>query len=265
MTTTTTTSLILNSAWNQNPKVALITLNRPQVLNALSFELIEELAKTLENFIQHNSQIACVVLTGNEKAFAAGADIKAMASLTPAELIQKNSFGVWDSLADFPLPLIAAVSGLALGGGCELAMACDIILASETAKFGQPEINLGTIPGAGGTQRLIRSIGKSRAMELILSGNLISAQTAQEWGLVSRVIPQETLLQEAYSLAATIAEKSTLALKLAKNSVLAAESVGLREGLKQERQNFHLTFSSFDQKEGMAAFLEKRRPCFENK
>jgi len=203
-----------------------------------------------------------VILTGGEKVFAAGADIKQMADATAMSMLNIDQFSTWDQIKKTKKPIIAAVSGFALGGGCELAMTCDMIVASETAQFGQPEINIGTMPGAGGTQRLTRAVGKALAMELVLTGKFISAEEALNAGLINRVVPVEVLFKETLNLARTIASKSPVAVRLAKESVVKAFETSLDEGLQFERKNFYLTFASEDQKEGMAAFVEKRKPNF---
>lgn len=241
--------------------VATLTLNRPRALNAISPELIDALIVALER-CEADDQIRAVVLTGSARAFAAGADIKAMAEASPMQMLTSRSIERWARIAAFRKPLIAAVSGYALGGGCELAMMCDMIVASETAQFGQPEINLGVIPGAGGTQRLTRAIGPYRAMELVLTGATISAQEALQYGLVNRIAPVEGFLAEAQRLAAQVAEKAPLAAQLAKEAVRAATETTLREGLAIELRNFYLLFDTEDQKEGMRAFIEKRPPTF---
>ena len=246
------------------PGVALIQLNRPKELNALNPQLMEELLDALLG-IERDNQIRAVVLTGNEKAFAAGADIRQMAEKTSAEMISLNQFSTWDRMAGTAKPLIAAVSGYALGGGCELAMMCDIIIASETAQFGQPEIKIGTIPGAGGTQRLTRAVGKSKAMEMILTGRFMGASEALTSGLVSRVVSADRCVQEAIELAAEIAAYSPVMVRLAKEAVNQAYEGGLKDGIAFERRNFYLTFSTEDQKEGMKAFVEKRKPDFKGR
>ncbi len=244
--------------------IAVVQLNRPEALNALNPALMQELVVALET-LDDDAKIRAIILTGSEKSFAAGADIKEMAALTAAEIKKQNPLQVWDRVATIKKPLIAAVSGFALGGGCELSMMCDIIIASDTAKFGQLEINLGIIPGAGGTQRLTHAIGKSKAMEWILSGNIYSAQEAAEAGLVSKVVPAAQVLNEAKKLALTIVEKSPIALAAAKKAILASLDLPLTEGLQKERQLFYQLFDTQDQKEGMQAFLEKRKPNFTGK
>ncbi len=245
----------------KEPPIAVIRLNRPSVLNALNTPLMKQLSAALKD-IDTDPQIGAVVLTGNERVFSAGADIKEMVQASPTEVMTLDHLAFWDAVANFSKPLIAAVSGFALGGGFELAMNCDIIVASEGAQFGQPEINVGVMPGAGGTQRLSRTVGKFKAMEMILSGSPISAQEALRLGIVNRVVPVELYLGEAKRLAREIAEKAPLALKAAKASILKAFETSLSEGLQFERKSFFLLFSTKDQKEGMRAFLEKRKPRF---
>ncbi len=241
--------------------IAIVTLNRPQALNALSPALIDDLIRHLEMHDADES-IRAIIITGAGRAFAAGADIKAMANATPIEMLTSGMIARWAKIAAIRKPMIAAINGYALGGGCELAMMCDIILASETAQFGQPEINIGIIPGAGGTQRLTRALGPYRAMEMVLTGATISAQEAYAYGLVNRVCSPETLLDEARRVAQTIAAKSPLAVQLAKEAVRAAAETTVREGLAIELRNFYLLFAGEDQKEGMRAFIEKRAPNF---
>ncbi|MGB9738060.1 enoyl-CoA hydratase-related protein [Chloroflexus sp.] len=241
--------------------VAILTLNRPQALNALSPALIDALIRHLEH-CDNDDEIRVIIITGAGRAFAAGADIKAMADATPIDMLTTDMIARWARIAAVRKPVIAAVNGFALGGGCELAMMCDIILASETAQFGQPEINIGIIPGAGGTQRLTRAIGPYRAMEMVLTGATISAQEAYAYGLVNRVCPPDSLLDEARQLAQTIAAKPPLAVRLAKEAVRAAAETTVREGLAIELRNFYLLFASADQKEGMRAFIEKRTANF---
>ncbi|MCS7188689.1 MAG: enoyl-CoA hydratase-related protein [Bacteroidia bacterium] len=244
---------------NIRPGVALIRLNRPESLNALNRALVAELTETLLA-LDKEEEIRAIVITGNERAFAAGADIKEMANDGVVDMLLLDQFQRWDQIKRLKKPLIAAVSGYALGGGCELAMLCDIIIASETAQFGQPEIKIGVIPGAGGTQRLTRAIGKSRAMEYILTGRFFTAKQAESWGLVSRVVPVELYLEEALSLASEIASMPPIAVQLAKQAVNKAYELSLEEGLHFERRNFYLLFATADQKEGMHAFMEKRTP-----
>jgi enoyl-CoA hydratase len=237
--------------------VATITLNRPKALNALSPELMAELATAVEAF-DADDAVRCLVLTGGPRVFAAGADIKAMAERTPTSMLEARSFATWERIRRCRKPIIAAVSGYALGGGCELAMHCDMIVASETAQFGQPEINIGIMPGAGGTQRLARAIGPYRAMEMILTGRMLSAREALAAGLVNRVAPLEGFLDEARGLAAEIAERAPVAVRLAREAVRYGVETTVRDGLEIERRNFYLLFDTEDQKEGMRAFIEKR-------
>ncbi len=242
----------------------MITLNRPNVLNALSLDLMKQLVETLEQF-DENDDIRVIVLAGSEKVWAAGADIKDMADASVVSMHQRNQFARWERIKRIRKPIIAAVSGYALGGGCELAMHCDIIVASETAKFGQPEINIGVIPGAGGTQRLTRAIGKYRAMEMVLNGRFIDAKEAERFGLVSRVVPKEHYLSAAMAIAKQMARRPTVALQLGKEAILKASELPLSEGLEYERKLFYMLFATEDQKEGMRAFIEKRKPVFEGK
>lgn len=244
--------------------VALIELNRPKELNALNRELMLEIRDTLRE-LDEDDNVRAIILTGGEKVFAAGADIKQMAAATAIDMYNFDQFSTWDQIKKTKKPIIAAVSGFALGGGCELAMTCDMLIASETAKFGQPEIKIGTMPGAGGTQRLTRAIGKVRAMELVLTGKFISAEEALAAGLINRIVPVELLLEETIKLAGEIAKQSPVAVKLAKEAVNNAFNSTLDEGLIFERKNFYMTFASEDQKEGMAAFVEKRAPVFKGK
>jgi len=245
------------------PAVALITLNRPKALNALCSPLFAELNKALLE-VDADDAIGAVVLTGSEKAFAAGADIKEMKDKEYSDVFKSRFLEDWAALSKTRKPIIAAVSGYALGGGCELALMCDIILASPTAKFGQPEINLGVIPGGGGSQRLAHIIGKSRTMEMVLTGRNISAQEAEQWGMVSRVVGdgEGQVVKEAIEMAKTIASKSQIAVQAGKEVVNAAYELNLAEGLRFERRIFHGLFATKDQKEGMAAFVEKRKPEF---
>jgi enoyl-CoA hydratase len=240
--------------------VALITLDRPDVLNALSLDLLDELAAILDR-LDADPGCRAIVLTGSgTRAFAAGADIRELARQTTVGLLAENRFAVWDRIAAVRTPLIAAVRGFALGGGCELAMSCDIIVAAEDATFGQPEINLGVMPGAGGTQRLTRAIGKARAMDLILTGRTIGAVEAERIGLVSRVVAPDSTLDEAIELAKRIAAQAPVAVLAAKEAIKQADELPLSAGLQHERRAFFLLFASDDQGEGMAAFVEKRPP-----
>ncbi len=248
-------------------KVGLITLNRPKALNALSKELMQELASAVDDF-EGADEIGCVVITGSEKAFAAGADIKAMQNQSYMDVYKADFITAeWERVARCRKPVIAAVAGYALGGGCELAMMCDFILAADNAKFGQPEINLGIIPGAGGTQRLPRFVGKSKAMEMVLLGQarMMDAQEAERCGLVSRVVPIAGLVDEAVSTAQKIAELSQPIVMMAKESVNRAFESTLNEGVLFERRLFHSAFATDDQKEGMAAFVDKRQPVFKHR
>lgn len=245
-------------------KIQLITLNRPEAMNALSPDLMSELCQTLAAG-EDNPEVAVVVLTGSDKAFAAGADIKAMKDMSYMQMYQSDFVTKdWERIATFRKPTIAAVAGFALGGGCELAMMCDFILAADNAKFGQPEINLGILPGAGGTQRLTRFIGKSKAMEMVLTGRMMDAQEAERSGLVSRVVPLAELREEALKVAEKISQLSMPILMMAKESVNRAYESTLSEGIRFERRMFHSAFASEDQKEGMAAFVEKRKAQFKN-
>jgi enoyl-CoA hydratase len=245
--------------------IALIKLNRPEALNALNSTLLAELAKALKA-ADDNDKVRCIVLTGSEKAFAAGADIKEMAEKTFVDVYTEDMFGTdAEQMLRTRKPIIAAVSGYALGGGCELAMMCDFIIAADTAKFGQPEINLGVVAGMGGTQRLTRFVGKSKSMDMHLTGRFMTAEEAERCGLVSRVVPAKKLMEEAMAAAAKIAEKSMLATMAVKEAVNRSYETTLREGLLFERRLFHSLFATEDQKEGMAAFLQKREPQFRDK
>lgn len=245
-------------------RVGLITLNRPQALNALNDALLAELNDALRAF-DADPNIGAIVLTGSERAFAAGADIKDMAEASEAEMRARPFIGRFETLRAIAKPIIAAVSGFALGGGCELAMACDMIIASETAKFGQPEVTIGVIPGAGGTQRLTRAVGKAIAMEMILNNRTLSAAEAEHFGLVNRVTPPDRYLDEALALASQIAERAPLAVRAAKQSINNAYELSLTDGLTDERERFFALFSTEDQKEGMRAFIEKRKPVWKGK
>jgi enoyl-CoA hydratase len=236
---------------------AIVQINRPDVLNALNMKVMEEIVDALET-LDRDDSVRCIIMTGSEKAFAAGADIKEMADASAMEMLKRDQFARWDRIRKIKKPIIAAVSGFALGGGCELVMICDMVIASETAKFGQPEINLGVMPGAGGTQRLTRAVGKAQAMEIVLTGRLVSAGEALAMGLINKVVPVEYYLEEARNLARVIASKPPVAVKLAKESVLKSFDTTIEGGLEFERKNFYLLFSSTDQKEGMNAFVEKR-------
>jgi enoyl-CoA hydratase len=245
-------------------RVGLITLNRPQALNALNAQIVSELNQALDGF-EADSNIGCIVLTGSKKAFAAGADIKEMAELTYPQIYIDDLFSDSDRVANRRKPIIAAVNGFALGGGCELALMCDFILAGDNARFGQPEINLGVLPGMGGTQRLTRAVGKAKAMEMCLSGRLIDAVEAERCGIVARIVPSDELLDEALKVAALIAKKSLPIAMMVKESVNRAFEVSLAEGVRFERRVFHAAFATQDQKEGMAAFIAKREAEFQGK
>lgn len=242
-------------------RVALVRLHRPTALNALNVQLIAELETALAGF-ESDDGIGCVVITGSEKAFAAGADIKEMRDKTAVTAYLEDFLGRWDAVARARKPIIAAVAGFALGGGCELAMMCDFIIASDSASFGQPEIKLGIIPGAGGTQRLTRAIGKAKAMDLVLTGRMMSAEEAERSGLVARVVPDPDLLPEALKAAAAIAAMSLPAVLTAKEAINQAFETTLAQGVKYERRAFYALFATADQKEGMTAFIEKRKPDF---
>ncbi|XP_042558080.1 enoyl-CoA hydratase, mitochondrial [Dipodomys spectabilis] len=252
---------IVTEKRGRNSSVGLIRLNRPKALNALCNGLIEELNQALEAF-EEDPEVGAIVLTGSDKAFAAGADIKEMQNQTFQDCYSSKFLSHWDHLTRVKKPVIAAVNGFALGGGCELAMMCDIIYAGEKAQFGQPEILLGTIPGAGGTQRLTRAVGKSLAMEMVLTGDRVSAQDAKQAGLVSKVFPVETLVEEAVQCAEKIASNSKIITAMAKESVNAAFEMTLTEGNKLEKKLFYSTFATDDRREGMAAFVEKRKANF---
>lgn len=241
--------------------IALIRLNRPKELNALNLQLMGEIRDALLE-LDKNPDVRVIIITGNEQAFAAGADIKQMAGKGAIDMLKIDQFRTWDSIRKTRKPIIAAVSGFALGGGCELTMLCDMIIASETAQFGQPEIKIGVMPGAGGTQRLTRAVGKVNAMEMALTGKFISAERAYEMGLVNRVVPVELYLSETVRLAKEIAAQSPIAVQLVKESVNMAFETSLQEGLALERKNFYMLFATEDQTEGMNAFVEKRRPDF---
>ncbi|HXX10621.1 MAG TPA: enoyl-CoA hydratase [Burkholderiales bacterium] len=246
-------------------RVALITLNRPKAMNALSPELMRELSEALSDF-DANDGVGAIVVTGSEKAFAAGADIKAMKDWGYMDVYRADYITAeWETINRIRKPVVAAVAGYALGGGCELAMMCDFILAADTAKFGQPEINLGVLPGAGGTQRLPRFVGKSKAMEMVLTGRMMDAAEAERCGLVSRVLPAATLIEEAIKTAEKMCELSLPVVMLAKESVNRAFETTLSEGVRFERRLFHSCFAIEDQKEGMAAFVDKRKPAFKNR
>jgi enoyl-CoA hydratase len=245
-------------------KVALVTLDRPKALNALNDALISELNQALDGF-EANAEIGCVVLTGSEKAFAAGADIKQMQSLSYPQNYLDDFVGPWERFASFRKPVVAAVAGYALGGGCEIAMMCDIVIAADNVQFGQPEIKLGVMPGIGGTQRLTRFIGKAKAMDLCLTGRMMGAEEAERAGLVSRIVPAAKLLEEAMKVAETIAAMSLPIAMMTKETVNQAYETTLSAGIRFERRLFHSMFAISDQKEGMTAFVEKREPSFKHR
>ncbi|MCX6066057.1 MAG: enoyl-CoA hydratase-related protein [Chloroflexi bacterium] len=245
-------------------RVGLITLNRPQAMNALNPQLLSELLQALTAF-EADPAVGAVVLTGSERAFAAGADIKFMAGASSAEMRANGFVEMFEGLRKIKKPIIAAVSGFALGGGCELAMACDLLVASETAKFGQPEVTIGVIPGGGGTQRLIRAVGKTVAMEMVLNNRVLNAAEALQFGLVNRVVPLERFLDEALALAAEIASRAPLAVAAAKEALNNAFELPLSAGLSEERNLFYALFDTSDQKEGMQAFIEKRKPQWQGR
>ncbi|MFH1909259.1 MAG: enoyl-CoA hydratase-related protein [Chloroflexota bacterium] len=245
-------------------RVGLITLNRPEAMNALNGTLLSELMAALSAF-DADDNIGAMLITGSGRAFAAGADIKAMAEATAVEMLTGSFVESFDGIRKIKKPVIAAVSGYALGGGCELAMSCDMIVASETAKFGQPEVTIGVIPGAGGTQRLTRAVGKALAMEMVLNNRTLSAAEALQYGLVNRVVPRERYLDEALALATEIAGRAPLSLQLGKETVNKAFELSLSEGLEAERRAFYMLFATEDQKEGMKAFVEKRKPDWKGK
>ncbi|MDE8668711.1 enoyl-CoA hydratase [Pseudarthrobacter sp. H3Y2-7] len=245
-------------------RVGLVTLNRPQALNALNKATMEEVVAAV-TAMDADPAVGAVVITGSEKAFAAGADIKEMSSKGYVDMYAEDWFREWESLTRLRIPVVAAVSGFALGGGCELAMMCDIIIAGDNAKFGQPEINLGVIPGMGGSQRLTHAVGKAKAMDMVLTGRMMDAAEAERAGLVSRVVPAASVVEEAVKAAEVIASKSKPAAMLAKEAVNAAFELGLTQGVLFERRMFHSLFATEDQKEGMAAFSEKRQPEFKHR
>lgn len=251
------TSIIVET----HDRVGLIRLNRPEALNALNPTIIAEMTQALDGF-EADRTIGCIVLIGSERAFAAGADIKGMADKTYPDAYLEDYFARWDRVSNTRKVMIAAVSGFALGGGCEIAMMCDFIIASETAKFGQPEIKLGVMPGSGGTQRLTHAVGKAKAMDLCLTGRMMDAVEAERSGLVARVVPVDKLMDEAMAAAKTIAEMSTPATIMTKDAINRAFEVSLAEGVRFERRVFYSMFATKDQKEGMAAFIEKRKPAF---
>ncbi len=244
--------------------VGTVQLNRPEVLNALNSELMAELVNALEE-LDKDQTVYVIILTGGESVFAAGADLREMADATPVNLVLGRRFELWDRIRKIAKPIIAAVSGYCLGGGNELAMNCDMIIASESASFGQPEVNVGIMPGAGGTQRLTRAVGKYKAMEMILTGKPISAEEAFRVGLVNRVVPAESLMDETKKMAKEIASKPTISVRAAKEAILRAQDTTLEVGLEFERKAFYMLFATEDGKEGMKAFLEKRKPVFKGR
>ncbi|HVP73457.1 MAG TPA: enoyl-CoA hydratase-related protein [Phycisphaerales bacterium] len=244
--------------------VGVIRLNRPKVLNALNPELMTQLADQMEVW-DRDAAINVILLAGSERAFAAGADIGDMAEQSAISMYERDQFATWDRIKRIRKPIIAAVSGFALGGGCELMMMCDVIIASDTVQIGQPEINIGVMPGAGGTQRLTRALGKALAMDMILTGRFIGAKEALEAGLVSRVVPREHWFDAALKVAQDMSKKPAVALRLAKEAILKADEVSLEEGVQHERKLFYMLFATEDQKEGMRSFVEKRKPTFKGK
>lgn len=243
------------------PHVALIQLNRPKELNALNLQLMTELSQALQN-LDKDENVRVIILTGNERAFAAGADIRQLADKTSIDMYKMDLFNIWKQISGTKKPIIAAVSGFALGGGCELAMSCDMIVASETAQFGQPEIKIGVMPGAGGTQRLTKAVGKVKAMEMVLTGRFINAEEALKYKLINTIVPVEVYMKEATKLASEIASMPPIAIQMAKEAINKSFEVSLEEGLYLERKNYNTLYSSEDQKEGMNAFIEKRKPNF---
>jgi enoyl-CoA hydratase len=246
-------------------KLGIVTLNRPQAMNALSAKLVKELISALTEF-ENDDDVRCLVVAGSERAFSAGADIKEMAGMTAVQMTMSGHFfPLWDKVGRYPKPIVGALSGYVLGGGLELAMSLDVLVASETTQLGQPEIDIGVMPGGGGTQRLARAVGKYKAMEMILTGRRIGAEEAKTLGLVSRVVPKEAYLEEAKKVANEIASKSPVAIRLAKMAVNKSFEMGLADGMDFEREVFYLLFASEDKNEGMKAFMEKRKPEFKGK
>jgi enoyl-CoA hydratase len=242
--------------------IAIIKLNRPEAMNALNSKMVSELVDALTE-LEKDDEVRCLVITGDERAFSAGADIKEMVGLSTVDLVKtRHFFPLWDKIGHYPKPVVAALSGYVLGGGLELAMSCDILIAAEGTRLGQPEINIGVMPGGGGTQRLTRIVGKHKAMEMVLTGNMITAEEAKGYGLINKVVPQEVYLTEAKKIAMEIASKGPVAVRLAKEAVLKAYETSLNEGLDFERKHFFMLFSTEDMKEGMNAFIEKRKPNF---
>lgn len=258
-------NILVSERENENGlAVGIIQINRPKAKNALTLKTMEEIYQVLKDF-DMNDAVGCMIITGSPDAFSAGVDIKEMTDAGSVEMLKRDQFFTWDLIRKIKKPFIAAVSGYVLGGGFELAMSCDIIVSAKSAKFGQPEINIGVIPGAGGTQRLTRAIGKHKAMEIILTGRLVSADEMHNAGLISVITDDEKYLDKAIELAGNIASKSMLAVRLAKESILKAEDSLLGEGIEFERKNFYMLFDSDDKKEGMKAFIEKRKPIWKNK
>ena len=255
-------NILVEKNYRGHAHIALLQLNRPKVLNALSTDLMKEVVEALIA-LDDDKNVRVIIMTGNDRAFAAGADIGQMMENSPIDQINDNRFRTWKQLSLITKPVIAAVNGFALGGGCELAMSCDLIIAGDKAQFGQPEIKIGTIPGAGGTQRFTRAVGKSKAMLAVLTGDMMDAYSAEKAGLVAKVVPAETLMQEVFEICKVIANRAPVAVKLAKEAVNMAFETSLKDGMEFERRNFYLTFSSKDQKEGMKAFMEKREPKYE--
>lgn len=245
-------------------RVGLVTLNRPQAMNALNYTILVELMDALVAY-DSDEAVGAMVITGNERTFAAGADIKEMAEASPVDMLERSIIPLFDRMRTIKKPVIAAVSGWALGGGCELAMICDMIVASETAKFGQPEVTIGVIPGAGGTQRLTHAVGKAIAMEMVVNNRTLSAREALQFGLVNRVVPAGRCLEEALTLADEVAARAPLAVRFGKEAVNKAFELSLTEGVEAERRSFYTLFATQDQKEGMAAFIEKRKPGWKGK
>ena len=254
--------ILVTKNYQNHKHIAVVQFNRPKVLNALSTPLMREVVDAFFA-LEDDAEVRVIILTGSDRAFAAGADIGQMAEATPIDHINDTRLRVWKQIPLISKPIIAAVNGFALGAGCELAMACDLIIAGDSARFGQPEIKIGTIPGAGGTQRLTHAIGKSKAMLAVLTGDMMDAYEAEKAGLVAKVVPAETLMQETFEIAKTIANRAPIAVKLAKEAVNMAFEGSLKDGMEFERRNFYLTFASKDQKEGMKAFIEKREANYE--
>jgi len=251
-----TTNILISI--NEAKRIAVVTLNKPKELNALSYDFLNEINVALQS-LDKNELVHCMILTGSDRAFAAGADINSLAEQSPLGIWKMDMFGLWQNLKGIKKPVIAAVAGFALGGGCELAMICDLIIAAENAQFGQPEIKLGIMPGAGGTQRLPKLVGKHKAMEMVLTGNFVSANEAYRLGLINKVVPTEMLMLEAEKTATLIASQSTIAVQMAKESVLKSFEMGLGEGLAFERRNYMTCFDTPEQKDKMRTFLDKNK------